>query len=1436
MSNIQVSTKRHPLKQERQSFDIPQGMTIDQILGSVKMGKALMKQAQVFVDGDRIPQERWKNIIPVEGQSVFIGVLPTGGGGGGNKSILRIILTIAIVAAAAFAGPAAVGFLGLEAGSLAAIAVTVAVSVAVTSIGNLLLNALIPPSKPGLGQSFSQDSPTLSISAARNRINRFGTIPRILGKHKIIPIYGAKPFTELVGNDQYLRLLFVIGYGPVVNTDLKIGDTAIGSFSDVQTVIHEGVAGVVTATTLYTNSVNEVSFSQLELTNAAGAITRTTDAGIDEFSVEIVFNSLVRIAPSGAKQQVTVNVLVEYKLVSEPTVWTTAGTITTTEGTTSVVRNSFRVSGLATDQYDVRLTKTSPDLQSDPQTNDRVFWSKLRSVTNVAPITFPGLSLIEMRIKATDQLNGVVDQFSCVASGKYPNWNGVDWLTVEETSNPASLYRSVLQDNANAEALADARLDLPSIQAFHDFCDTNNYEFNANLDFPSTVEETIKEVCKAGRGSPSQIDGKYGVLIDTTNTTIAQYFTPNNSKDFQSSKTFIKQPHAYRANFINELEGYIQDEQIVYNDGFNSGNATRFEALKFFGQTHPTQVFNNARYFQKVSKFRTENYSFFTDVENLVCTRGSLIRINHDVTEWGLGFGRILSISTSGGDIDQITLDSTVTFDTSGAHVLRVRRIDGTELAGTPFTITDTPAGQTTNILTVAAGTADSEAPALIKGLCMFGLSTLESAELIVAGIKPKGDLGAQIFGFDYTTDVFTSDAVPGFTSNITQDPTIPVPTINSITVKNSDVIINTFGIQFLDLDVNIDIPEGGNQGFIISVLEAQARTVGSTAPFASFTANGDSSLVTISRIPIGTALEIKVRYRTPTSDGIFSSLTNFTVPGVNPVDVVQAVSGLELFGKGHETIFEGNDIKVVWRHSGFHEIDGTDNQFGADGSTPPWFRDYYVRVYNGDGLGSNAVVLRAESILDLFYIYSHEKNFEDHLGSPNREMTIGVVQRGNEGQESSTESRITVSNPAPDALTGISVTASYSTIFIEYDIPNDNDFAGVVAHFSTSGGFTPAESNVGFRGNSGTAIIPDLTPNTEYFLRIGAFDQFGEDGINLSSELSITLPQIDTPDIAAGAITADKILAGTITADKYAELRNSLVYNGEDSLDSSKPFDAPFNIISETTSIIAVRLSFQFLNYRAYSTGVASGGSSTPTSAGGGAATPTSSENTEVGHNHNKTSITNSTSGNLLLYDPGQSRFERGTGGNSTHTTPSGDGHTHTITIFGSGAGNQVVAGTGGGNIGGTASGLVQTNVTEDHTHEIILVDNGGTGTSVFENAGDFRTSGGSSGYTTTDSPSKHTHTVTIANHTHTVTIAAHTHGLSFGITEQTLTSPSVQLFRDNGSGFGSAIATYTTDQLNIDLLSQFSGTGIKKLRFGTANKNMRIAYQLEIKVDITA
>jgi uncharacterized membrane protein YgcG len=108
------------------------------------------------------------------------------------------------------------------------------------------------------------------------------------------------------------------------------------------------------------------------------------------------------------------------------------------------------------------------------------------------------------------------------------------------------------------------------------------------------------------------------------------------------------------------------------------------------------------------------------------------------------------------------------------------------------------------------------------------------------------------------------------------------------------------------------------------------------------------------------------------------------------------------------------------------------------------------------------------------------------------------------------------------------------------------------------------------------------------------------------------------------------------------------------------------------------------------------------------------------------------------------------------------------------------------------------------------------------------------------------HTHMVSIGSHTHSVPshthyvyahthyVYAHTHNLTFGIYEETQ-YPTINVYIDNGAGYGSSIGAYTTDKLDINITGYISGTGFKRVKF-TSNKRTRISAWVLCKIDLSA
>lgn len=262
----------------------------------------------VMVDGEYLPRGSW-DFVPKIGQSVEVYMPVRGGGKSPLRMLLSIALVVAVVVAPQFIAPY---FAGLGAFSGAATALTVGVA---GFAGSMLINAIAPirPPKPQ-----KQDSPTYSITGARNSLMPYAPAMIVMGRHRVFPALGAKPYTEIVGDDEYIRILLYMA-GPVKIEDIRIGDTPIANYpgfdgSDTSSSIEIREGWETDAPiTIVPNVVDQDRFDAL-LENSAGYVDRTIAAGYDEVTVEIAFpNGLVHYNKKGKKTTVSIDVKVRWR-------------------------------------------------------------------------------------------------------------------------------------------------------------------------------------------------------------------------------------------------------------------------------------------------------------------------------------------------------------------------------------------------------------------------------------------------------------------------------------------------------------------------------------------------------------------------------------------------------------------------------------------------------------------------------------------------------------------------------------------------------------------------------------------------------------------------------------------------------------------------------------------------------------------------------------------------------------------------------------------------------------------------------------------------------------------------------------------------------------------------------------------------------------------
>lgn len=530
--------------------------------------------------------------------------------------------------------------------------------------------------------------------------------------------------------------------------------------------------------------------------------------------------------------------------------------LTITAASSEAVPRSHRIKFPAAGDYEVRIRRVTADTD-DTKIIDLAYLTAIKGVRYQKPVNATGLCGTAIRIKATDQLNGALDQFNTLASNIIPDWDSELGVWLERpTNNPASIYLYVLRGEANAKPVPDYRIDFEKLQEWHEYCDSRGYTCDIVIDYNTSVADTLALVASSGSASPTIVDAKRSVVIDRAGKDVVQVITPRNSWGYKGEMIYPDLPHAFRATFRNAEKGYVMDERIVYRDGYNASNASLFEELQLVHCTNADLAWKHARRYMATAILRPETHIVNMDIENLIATRGDRVKLVHDVPLIGLGQGRIKSIETDIDDkVVSITLDDVIPFPSTGSFYVRIRYQDGTQLyrevtatAGYQYTLT-------------FATPLDAEDTPSIGDLCAVSEGGGE-LDCIITRIEPGRDLTAKITLQNYAPEIFDAETgtIPPFNSVITTPLEFIRPLPPRLLQAQSDESVMQRNVDGSFTSLGIFTLENPNEGDII--LEVKYRSVGSTQFESAKLLESNPERFVITGLDDGRRYDIWVRYR----------------------------------------------------------------------------------------------------------------------------------------------------------------------------------------------------------------------------------------------------------------------------------------------------------------------------------------------------------------------------------------------------------------------------------------------------------------------------------------------------------------------------------------------------------------------------------------------
>ena len=668
----------------RVELQLPGGMTIAEMVAAAMPGMTAADQAHLRVTlvTERgmtvLPHSAWAISRPRPGVRVVIRVVP---GDGALRSIMMIVVT---VVAFALAGPLATAWVGATGiGSLGA--ATGLITAGLTVVGSMLVSALVPVKAPKADEVDKR----YTIGQFKNEIRANQPVPEVMGRIRMAPPFAATSYTEVIGNNQYVRAIFCFGPGPMQISDLKIGDTSIDSYDDVEVEIREGWPDDEPCLLYPRQVLEEATNAELVRPKPRNDVGDVIDGPAIETPIErfTAFDSwactviigfpggLFKIDDDGDTKSLEVAIRIRQRA---------PGDIEWIDVTQLVIRDAERALFFRAHtwilphrgRWEIEVTRLTDERTKSTQ-SDKTVLAAIQSHRPEYPINSAGpLALASMRIRATYQLSGALDTVTAVCARLGPVWDGEAWLANQPSRNPATAFRLALQGPGNPFPVSDAALDLDALADWYSWCDGKGLKYDRIHDQDETLGDTLNAICAAGRATWRHDGLQWTVVIDRPQALAVDHISPRNSTEFSWSRQYFDPPHGFRVAFQDETSDWESAERIVPWPG-HTGEISLTETLEMPGKTDPDEIWIETRRRMYELIYRPDTFGARQDGAMRTATRGDQVLVSTDVLVRAHRAARVTGMTGA-----LIEIDDLVEMADGTDYALRWRKITAEDTVG----------------------------------------------------------------------------------------------------------------------------------------------------------------------------------------------------------------------------------------------------------------------------------------------------------------------------------------------------------------------------------------------------------------------------------------------------------------------------------------------------------------------------------------------------------------------------------------------------------------------------------------------------------------------------------------------------------------------------------------------------------------------------------
>jgi predicted phage tail protein len=825
--------------------------------------------------------------------------------------------------------------------------------------------------------------------------------------------------------------------------------------------------------------------------------------------------------------------------------------------TVSPWQKAYRIQLDGVGPWDIRVRRVSPD-DSSTSTQSVTSWFAYETITEYK-LGYPYSAIVALTAD-TEQFGTQMPQRGYEVEGlivQVPSnydavnrlysgvWNGT--FTTAYTNNPAWILYDILTNNRyglgdvfTAARLALGKWDLYNIAKYCDAYNerpsgtTNDYNattgkhgvsdfdggyeprftFNGVLKDKTSAYDALSTICGMFRTVMMWTGGQLRFMQDRLLTPVKVFSPANVIEGFNYTGTALRARHtAARVTWSNPDLQY-QEDDVLYEDpdaiaryGYN----LKEEAA--VGCTSYGQAMRHARNILTTERLETDSVTFKVSGADCDILPGQIMKISDPMMTTAEWAGRLVSVVGT-----LVTFDRPLQFAAGRTYTVTIVTASGqlvdkvlTNPGVTSNTANMTAVLASTDIdMSLVTGTQDiSPWLPVPNGMYAISSDVLVPRLFRLISIARDDDDTYKLMGVEYDPSKYAlienGYVKPApFYSDLPSAGSVEPPTNLTLAFSSVKTSTGTDGVIEINWSASTDYYIAG---YIVEYqygLDNWVRLPQQTGLNARLI-NPKSGAV---RVRVSAINQFGIASTGVTAD---LDISTGTAVGKSLVTNLTLVDGT--------TSWTGTDVSLIWQAA---PIYGT-GSLQTDGKDP-YFSKFRIRVKDAV---SNAVIGTYYST-DTKFVLPYDQMVAIGLA---RTYKIGVALVDISGGVSN-ELVVTFTNPAPLLVTP-TVTSSPMGFSLLFPAPADPDFEGIIVWRSTTSGFTPGTGNKVWK-NKGNPSFDGMFPGQVFYYRYALYDSFGEVGLNISAEQSLTIPAIDITymDTTPPAVPTGLAISSAVATD----------------------------------------------------------------------------------------------------------------------------------------------------------------------------------------------------------------------------------------------------------------------------------------------------------------